>query len=239
MHHFDNVGLYDALFVMQDKESKTLWNHITGEAQYGPLVGRKLGPVGNLLQVSVEQALAVDTTTRVAISSQPYFVNGQRYGSTGPLPAADGGRGGRGGAPPGGSADPARELAGMFADTLGNEDTRRPRMELGLGLVTDRVTRFYPMAVIQSRGAFLDRIGDRTVLIFIDPSTFTPVAMYVTATRATVEGAEIRLDTGAVVRRGTLFDARGTAQEPERPQQLFSRWYGFALTFPRPEIYGQ
>ena len=37
--HFDNVGLYDALFVMQDVESKTLWNHITGEALYGPHVG--------------------------------------------------------------------------------------------------------------------------------------------------------------------------------------------------------
>ena len=43
MHHFENVGLYDGLFVMQDVESKTLWNHITGEALYGPYVGRSLG----------------------------------------------------------------------------------------------------------------------------------------------------------------------------------------------------
>ena len=32
MHHFENVGLYDGLFVMQDTESKTFWNHMTGEA---------------------------------------------------------------------------------------------------------------------------------------------------------------------------------------------------------------
>ncbi|MBI2150594.1 MAG: DUF3179 domain-containing protein, partial [Acidobacteria bacterium] len=59
-HHFDNVGLYDALFVMQDRETKTLWNHITGEALYGPLVGRALGPVSNLLQTNVKQALESD-----------------------------------------------------------------------------------------------------------------------------------------------------------------------------------
>ena len=54
MQHFDNVGLYDGLFVMQDVETKTLWNHITGEALYGPRVGSTLGPVGNLLQINVE-----------------------------------------------------------------------------------------------------------------------------------------------------------------------------------------
>ena len=43
VHHFENVGIYDGLFVMQDVESKTLWNHITGEALYGPHVGRSLG----------------------------------------------------------------------------------------------------------------------------------------------------------------------------------------------------
>ena len=47
---FNNVGLYDALFVMQDEDTLTLWNHITGDALYGPLVGESLGPVGNLFQ---------------------------------------------------------------------------------------------------------------------------------------------------------------------------------------------
>ena len=80
MHHFDNVGLYDALFVMQDQETKTLWNHITGEAVYGPLVGKSLGPVGNLLQLNVEQALLMDEGLEIAISDRAYTVNGRRFG---------------------------------------------------------------------------------------------------------------------------------------------------------------
>ena len=87
--HFDNVGLYDALFVMQDKETKTLWNHISGEAVYGPLVGRTLGPVGNQLQVSVEQALAMDPATQIAISNRPYAVNGRRVGPSGSTAEGD------------------------------------------------------------------------------------------------------------------------------------------------------
>ena len=56
---------------------------------------------------------------------------------------------------------------------------------------------------------------------------------------ATHEDREIHLDTGGVVRRGVLYDANGARVDAQRPQQLFSRWYGFALTFPEPEIYGQ
>jgi len=81
MHHFTNAGLYDALFVMQDTETKTLWNHITGEALYGDLVGRTLGPVANVLQTNVAQALARDPAARVAISDRMYFAGGKPFGT--------------------------------------------------------------------------------------------------------------------------------------------------------------
>ena len=81
MHHFDVVGLYDALFVMQDNETKTLWNHITGEPLYGPMVGRTLGPIGNLLQMDVARALKIDPKTQVAISNRVYFAGGKRLGT--------------------------------------------------------------------------------------------------------------------------------------------------------------
>ena len=34
-YNFINSGLYDGLFVLQDTETETLWNHMTGEAVYG------------------------------------------------------------------------------------------------------------------------------------------------------------------------------------------------------------
>ncbi len=237
MHHFDNVGLYDALFVMQDQETKTLWNHITGEALYGPLVGRTLGPMGNFLQMSVEQALIREPMMSVAISDSQYFVNGQPFGRDGPI-AGGRGRGARGGGPPA-LDDPTARLSIAFSDTLGTEDTRLERMEMGLGVVTEETVRFYPMDVIRERGALVDTVDGRNVLVFIDQSTFTPAALFVDASSATLEDQEIHLDTGGVVRMGALFDAAGDQVDAVRPQQLFSRWYGFALTFPGPQIFGQ
>jgi hypothetical protein len=219
MLHFNNVGLYDGLFVMQDEESKTLWNHVTGEALYGPYVGRTLGPVGNLMQVTVEEALEFDPATEVAISDRPYT--------------------GRSGAPGRGTLGENAQLMPMFVATLGEEDTRRPRMDMGLGIWTPETRRYYPMEEIRGRGAFIDEVDGRDVLVYIEARSATPTAIFVDARSASVEGKEIRLDTGAVIRAGVLFDADGNRLESERPQQVFTRWYGYSLTFPGAEVFGQ
>ena len=235
MGRFDNVGLYDGLFVMQDRETRTLWNHITGEALYGPMVGRTLGPLGNVLQMTVRQALTLDPAMRVAISDGAYFVAGRQRGT------APGLGGGRGAAPGGGHRlSPDAALSDMFITTLGREDTRRPRMDLGLGIWTDRTWRYYPIERIRERGeAFIDRIDGRTVLVYVDPETFTPAAIFVDAKSARLEGKDVRLDSGHILRSGLLLTARGERQSAVRPQQVFTRWYGFALTFPGTEVFGQ
>ncbi len=231
LHHFSNVGLYDGLFVMQDDETKTLWNHITGEAMYGPLVGRNLGPVRNLLQMNVKQALALDSKMQTAISDRIYFAGGRQFGSAGDPPAG----GSRSKGP-----NPNVEMSARFIPTLGKEDPRRPRMELGLGVWTSTTRRYYPMERIRQRGrAFMDQLDGRKVLIYIDPETYTPAAMFVNASSTKMRDNEVRLDNGSVVRSGVLFGRGGKRQTAERPQQVFTRWYGFALTFPGCEVFGQ
>lgn len=233
MHHFDNVGLYDGLFILQDRESLTIWNHMNGAALYGPGVGTDLGPLGNMFQTTVDQVLTLDASTEIAISHRPYFAAGQRFGPTDIQ--ASGARMLQGYAP----SNPGVALPGMFTETLGAEDTRVERMTMGLGIVTDGTVRFYPMEDIEERGAIVDRIDGRTVVLFVDQTTFTPAAVFVETTTARVDGREVRLDAGQVVRRGLLYDGTGALVEAERPQQLFSRWYGFALSFPATEVYAQ
>lgn len=217
---------------MQDAETKTLWNHITGEALYGPLVGRNLGPVGNLLQINVKQALAMDSEMQVAISDRLYFAGGRQFGSAGTAPAGLANRSGN-------VPNPNAQMTPLFVGTLGKEDERRPRMELGLGVWTGATHRYYPMERIQDHGrAFVDQLDGRKVLIYIDPETNTPAAMFVNASSAQVQGNEVRLDSGAVLRDAVLFDRAGKREAAERPQQVFTRWYGFALTFPGCEIFG-
>jgi hypothetical protein len=217
MYHFVNAGLYDALFVMQDIETETLWNHITGEALHGALLGQRL-PISNLLQLSVRQALAMDPKTQVAISNRPFS----------------------GGTPRFDPSNPNAALAPMFTKTLGEEDLRRPRMDVGIGLWNGTTRRYYPLESIRKKGnALIDNIDGHRVLIYIEPETATPAALFVDASGLSWKGNEIHLDNGAVVRSGLLFSARGKRREVKRPQQIFTRWYGFALTFPGCEIFGQ
>lgn len=238
-HHFYHVGIHDALFVMQDAETKTLWNHITGEAVYGPLLGRTVGPVSNLLHMTVKQALEMDPGMRVAISDQTYFVGGRRLGtaSRGPVVGASQ----AGSRTLGPSPDnPNAAMADRFAATLGNEDLRRPRMEIGLGIWIGATARYYPMQRIRDRGgAFIDRFDGRSVLVYTEPESSTPVAIFVDATTVRREGPELHLDNGSTVRSGLLVDRSGQRRSIQRPQQMFTRWYGFALTFPGCEVFGE
>jgi hypothetical protein len=128
----------------------------------------------------------------------------------------------------------------MFIETLGKEDTRRPRMDMGLGVWTTTTRRYYQMDLIRQRGeAFIDQIDGRGLLVYVDPDTFTPAAIFVNSSSARLQDKEVRLDNGQVVRSGVLFGSRGERRTTEGPQQVFTRWYGFALTFPGTEVFGQ
>ena len=69
VHWFAEHGLYDGLFLMRDEESGTYWNHMTGEAVYGPKVGSAL-EVSYLRQTTVAQILGQDPDALVALSDR-------------------------------------------------------------------------------------------------------------------------------------------------------------------------
>jgi hypothetical protein len=217
-HHFIVGGVYDGVFVMKDLETGTLWNHITGEAMHGPLAGRRLTG-SNLLQVNVKEALTMDAAMRVAMSDRPVAVRGGVL--RGPFNAK-------------------AELTDKFIGSLGVEDTRRPRMDIGLGVWADRVHRYYPIERIRARGgAFLDELEDKTLLVYIEPESSTPAALFVDAKSLRWDDRTLRLDSGDIVRAGgILVSASGNRRSADRPRQLFTRWYGFALTFPGSEVFG-
>ena len=217
LYHFENPGIYDGLFLMADTETSTYWNHITGEALHGELLGHRL-PISNLLQMNVEQALEMDPDMRIAISTFEGRVGGGQF-------ARD---------------DENVAMGARFAGTLGVEDERRPRMELGLGVWTDQTQRYYALETVRARGnAVIDEFDGRKLLVYLDPISSTPAALYVNSGDARVEGKDVHLDDETLVRAGALIGSDGAAIDVERPVQLFTRWYGFSRTFAGPEIFGE
>ncbi|MED5563782.1 MAG: hypothetical protein VYB16_04705 [Gemmatimonadota bacterium] len=48
----------------------------------------------------------------------------------------------------------------------------------------------------------------------------------------------LRFSDGSYIEGGVFHDPSGERAQIERPHQVFTRWYGFALTFPETEVWG-
>lgn len=214
--HFEFAGLYDGVSILRDRETRSLWHHVTGICLYGPLKGRRLGSPGNLLHTTVREALAADPDVRVAVSDRPV----RQPSRWAPL------------------AERVPVLGSIFLRTMSREDTRRPTMDVGLGVWIDSTARYYPLETIRAAGNVLvDTLAGRRLLVFFDPGAGAPAAIFTMATAAHWSADTLRLDTGDVLRGGVIADALGRRRRAERPLQLFTRWYGFALMFPGTTIF--
>lgn len=214
--HFEFAGLYDGVSILRDLETRSIWHHITGTGLHGSLRGRSLGPAGNLLHTTVRDALVADAATRVALSDRPVRQPSRWAPIAGRVPV----------------------LGPAFLRTMSREDTRRPSMDIGLGVWVDSIVRYYPLETIAAAGnALLDTLAGRRILVYASAEAVAPAAIFTGAATAGWVGDTLRLASGETIRAGVLHDARGRRQPPERPLQLFTRWYGFALTFPETSVF--
>jgi hypothetical protein len=219
VHHFGARGLYNAGLLLGDRETGSFWQHLTSTCVHGPLAGRRLEafPITHMM---AGQALRIYPHTRVVVS-QPSFKQWMVVRCQEAVLTLLGNH-----LPPG------------FARTMGEEDPRRPRMERGLAVWTDRVQRFYPLDALRGGGnALFDELDGRRLLVYIDPATGKPACLRTCATGRAWRDDMLWLDTSETVRGGVLCDAQGTPQGGDRPMHSVACWYGFAFSFPGGEIY--
>lgn len=213
VHHFEELGLYDGLVLLGDKETKSYWHHITGESLYGPLAGKKI-PVQNIFHTTVEHALENYPDIHVAISDARMRENVSVLGRL------------------------RRGLGRMFRNTMGKPDTRRDDMDIGLGIWAEDKAKYYPYDEVRASGnVIFDTFEGRRMIVFYAPDALALLAIHTDATSATWEGDELQLNTGQVVRSGILYEPDGSRSETDRPMQVFTRWYGFYLTWADTEVY--
>lgn len=220
LHHFHTGGVYNAMSMLVDKESGSIWDHISGECVYGALKGERLKLLTDIRHLSAAQVLERHPDARLIFSSldapqqeAAEQLNNFRLTKEGPIPP-------------------------FIERTMGAEDTRMPRLDMGLGVWTPGTRRYYPFTAVNERNnVVFDTIDGRRVLIYIDPEYGFPEAFYTDATSAEWRGDRLMLNNGVNLRRGVLHDAAGRRIPMEPPRQLFVRWYGFAFKFPNCEIY--
>ena len=229
VHHFGARGLYNGGLLIGDRESGSFWQHLTGKCLHGPLRGRQL-EVFPLLHLTAGQALDAYPNAELARSRLSFAQRFIRRGQETTLWLLNGRL------PPG------------FQWTMGEEDTRLPRMERGLAVWTDRTQRFYPLKALRAHdNALIDAdslesgdsrpSGGQALLVYLDPLSGTPACLRTDATTCNWSADRLVLEGGTYIRGAVAYDAQGTVQPADRPRQSLTCWYGYALTFPGGEIY--
>ena len=75
------------------------------------------------------------------------------------------------------------------------------------------------------------------MLVDYDPTAYSLAAHYTDADRVWWEDDVLRFSTGDYIEGGVRFEEDGSRSQLERPLQVYTRWYGFSLTFPETEVY--
>lgn len=216
--HFADGGFYNAMTLLTDTETRSVWNHITGHCLHGVHKGTQLTHLGAPLQKTVAQVIS-EYPNAIFIQSQLHDENAQM------VQQENANR-----------LNPDLTLSTRAMNTLRLEDERLPRFDMGLGIWTANSKKFYPYRKIVRENAIIDTLEGRKILVYVSPVGVAPEAIYTTATTFEWLDDILKLDNGQTIQDGVLYDAEGQQIIAERPQQLFQRWYSFTLLFDNCEI---
>lgn len=204
------AGHYHASPLLTDEMTQSLWDHITGVCLTGEAKGETLQRLGPVFHLQVKQAMRTFPQTQIGIS-QPNLRS---------------------------------RLAPLFKKPVtsplvsSSVDTRRPEMDEGLGVWDNLSARYYSLEKLrQNKNVLQDKFNGRDTIIWVDPSTQTPYALYTTSRQAAWAGDRLWLDGDRYIRDGQLFNSLNQLENSTRPWQTLSRWAGFSAAFPGCEIY--
>jgi hypothetical protein len=221
MLHFYVAGVYNGMLLMADTETGSYWDHITGKGLYGKYENYQLEILQSHQVLTTKEVLEQYPDCLYGLTKLNFF---QKLFSKFQHWKAN--TGGTGFLPPG------------FRKSMLTIDNRLPEMEMGLGVWIDSKARFYPIKLIKQNGNYLfDTFHNRALLIYISPTTFIPIAMYLDEiTSVTFEGKKLSFQNGDYVLGGNLYSSHNEKLGVSAPNHIFSRWYGFVSTFPNCEI---
>lgn len=222
VYTFQERGFYDAMILLNDQQTDSYWDHLRGICLYGSSEGKQLRRLSNLLHTTVRQVLTSHPTALLAMSELT------------PDQATEGLEDDLW------RIEDEPEWSQRLLGTLRlPDDDRLPRLSIGLGVWQGKASRYYPISALYiDGGAVIDEFQGRRILVYVNPENSTPSAFFTEAKTLRWEREVLILDTGERVQDGVVLDKDGRVRgNVERPLQLFTRWYGFAVKFAGCEIY--
>lgn len=201
------AGLYNGVVILQDRETGTYWNHMSGAAVHGPLKGSHLptwsvrfATASRLAQRHPAAPVVLLQGSQRTSFLKRMFIYFQRLMVW------------------------VRFLPPLFTRTMPAEDARLPRFTLGLGVVHDGRAMFFPAEAVHdahaATGAWPEvpwpSAGGRALTVVDEDGSGVLAACW----RRADGSANKEADAGV-----------------PPPQQYWLRWYGFSLQYPEVEVY--
>lgn len=204
--------LWNNALVMYDRETDSLWAHVTGEAIRGPLKGKRLTMLAATPRVTWEKwrrlhpnTLALSVSGRENISFDSY----QQY-----------------------HASPGR--TGLFA--VRRPDRRAQPKEMVVGVAMGPSSTAYLHAFLRKRRLVSDVVGSTPVLVWFDPGSSA------TAVYKRPAGNGFRLDGDTIRgARGERWQAAtgktlGRGRDLKPLPHTNAYWFGWVAFYPRTAL---
>ncbi len=178
---FEPTGLYNGLVLLSDTKTRSFWNHITGECEYGHYKGKILA-TDNLFHTTLESALKKYKNVKIAISKQPWYIrmlnpilNMQKRSNKHIMPK-------------------------FFLKTMEKEDNRLNRSELGIGIWDESKAIFYKYEDINNKEVIIDNLNGKDIIVYLDKNNNIPVCSYITGgENAKCDNGNIELTGGEIL----------------------------------------
>jgi hypothetical protein len=133
LYHYKETGVYNGQQIFEDIETHTLWNHLTGEALFGELIGNTLEYIGSLNMTTIGEA-------NESIPDLPIYISGKKkiYGNIMRfvIKVILGERN-------------KNWLPPHFTKTLPEVNNALPKMTMGLAIKIKDKLRFYPVELFK------------------------------------------------------------------------------------------
>ena len=218
----DIFGLYNAVMVMSDRATGSVWSHLGGNALDGPLKGAEMDFIP-ILQTTWERWRELYPDTLVLSDDTPY----RRWYAEAPLGAPGMGQG--------------------FIRSIVTWDTRLTQNEVVLGVVAGGESVAYPLAVlVELGGVVVDVIGGEPVVVFADAESSLSAA-FSRRVGGRVLDFENVSDTGLDIvdeQTGSVWtpDGRAVSGPLEGESLAFvtsflAEWYGWSAYHPATSIF--
>ncbi|MCU0513497.1 MAG: DUF3179 domain-containing protein [Anaerolineae bacterium] len=212
-------GFYDVMSLIADQQTQSYWNHLTGECVTGQLAGDTLIRWNSLLQMTAHQAHHAypDALFTEIMLDDTAAETGAKWNQRYRLPDNP-------------------DYGGLIR-TLGTEDKRLPRHDIGVGIWTQQTRRYYSvLQIFDKHGVIIDQVDGRTIVVCMDEVVGLPTVFYCETQTAVLHHGILHLDNNQIYKLGRLYQGDQPVKI-ERPNHNAIRWYSFSSLFPDCAIY--